>query len=280
MHEIRDLAPVSTATLCQAFNQAFSDYIVPLQLTVPLMEQKIQGEHIQLPLSIGAFKDGVLSGFILHGTDPAAPQLLYNGGTGVIPASRGQRLVQQMYGSFLPLYRQQGIQRVLLEVISTNQPAIRAYTATGFATTRLFHCYKGEVSINRQANSNIHIAAASNPDWRLLENFGDQQPSWSNTSASIKREGPHTRTWVASWQGQTAGYISVFMGNKRIRQIGVHRNLRGRGIGSALLQRAVEEAGNALSIINITDENTALQQFLLKAGMSKTVSQYEMALRL
>ncbi|WP_298731984.1 GNAT family N-acetyltransferase [uncultured Chitinophaga sp.] len=262
--------------LCEAFNLAFSDYIVPVQLTLPLLEQKIQGEHIQLSQSIGAFSGQLLTGLILHGADtwPGA-QMLYNGGTGVIPAFRGRRLVQQMYSQFKPLYRQQGIRRIILEVITTNMPAIKAYTSSGFMISRLFHCYKG-VPIRPHVKKDIQFKEAVAPDWTLLNSFCDQLPSWSNSSDSIQREGPDTSTWIAYDKTTVMGFVSVYTGNKRIRQLAVHPQYRRQGIGTALLQHITKKLQGPFSITNITDENKGLQQFLLKAGFTPTISQYEM----
>lgn len=262
--------------ICEAFNLAFSDYIVPIQLTLPLLEQKIQGENIQLSQSIGAFSGNLLSGLILHGADTwPGPQMLYNGGTGVIPAFRGRRLVQQMYAQFKPLYKQQGIRRVILEVITTNTPAIKAYTSSGFITSRLFHCYKGQ-PLQPPVKKDVQLKKAVSPDWTLLNSFGDQRPSWSNSSESIQREGADTLTWIAYEKEMAVGFVSVYTGNKRIRQLAVRPQYRRQGIGSALLRHITKMLQGPFSITNITDENRGLQQFLLKAGFTPTVSQYEM----
>jgi len=262
--------------LCEAFNLAFSDYIVPIQLTLPLLEQKIQGENIQLSQGIGAFSGNLLTGLILHGADIwPGPQTLYNGGTGVIPAFRGRRLVQQMYAQFRPMYRQQGIRRVILEVITTNTPAIKAYTNSGFTTSRLFHCYKGQ-PLQPRIRKDIQLKEATSPDWTLLNSFGDQLPSWSNSSDSIQREGADTLTWIAYEKETAVGFVSVYTANKRIRQIAVRQQYRRQGIGSAMLQHITKMLQGPFSITNITDENRALQQFLLKVGFTPTVSQYEM----
>jgi ribosomal protein S18 acetylase RimI-like enzyme len=262
--------------ICEAFNLAFSDYIVPIQLTLPLLQQKMQGENTQLAGSIGAFDGDELVGLILHGADTwPGTGTLYNGGTGVIPAYRGLRLVQQMYGHFRPLYREQGIQRIILEVIDTNTPAIKAYLNSGFTTSRVFLCYRGLPVVER-GNRQIRLQAEASPDWQLLSSFSDQLPSWANSYKSIQREGAATTTWVAYERDTVVGFISVYTGTKRIRQLAVHPQYRGRGIGSTLLRHITLLLQGPFSIINITDENKGLQQFLLKTGFTPTVSQYEM----
>ncbi|HEY1164914.1 MAG TPA: GNAT family N-acetyltransferase, partial [Chitinophaga sp.] len=58
--------------------------------------------------------------------------------------------------------------------------------------------------------------------------------------------------------------------------IAVRPQYRRQGVGSAMLQHITKMLQGPFSITNITDENRGLQQFLLKAGFTPTVSQYEM----
>lgn len=275
----RSLEDVSLPELCRVFNLAFSDYMVPLSLTPELLAQKLTGENIDLSLSAGAFSDEGLVGFMLHGTDdPEAPRVLYNGGTGVVPAARGQRLVQRMYDYFLPGYRAQRIQQVLLEVIRGNEPAIRAYSSTGFEKVRFFHCYKGQPLIDRKQEA-VDVRPEQNPDWDLLSSWGEQQPSWSNSIDAIRREGAATRTWIAWLDKKPVGFISVFLGTQRIRQIAVDPDLRRRRIGFSLLQQVQEEMGGPFTLINVDDRNEGLKAFLQQSGLTPSLNQYEMILR-
>ena len=54
--------------------QAFSDYFVPVKMTLDQLEKKLDSEHIRLDLSAEAFFGGKLVGFVLHGID-RLPQL-------------------------------------------------------------------------------------------------------------------------------------------------------------------------------------------------------------
>lgn len=275
----RHLAEVSLSELCDTFNLAFSDYIVPLKLTTSLLEQKLKGENIDLSLSAGAFSEGRLVGFMLHGVDDKdAPRMLYNGGTGVVPAARGQHLVQRMYDYFLPGYRTQHIGQVLLEVIKGNEPAIRAYSNTGFEKVRFFHCYKGTPLIERKQEA-VTVLREEAPDWALLASWAAQQPSWSNSIDAIRREGPGTITWIAWLEDKPVGFISVFRDAQRIRQIAVDPGLRRRRIGSSLLERVREELGGPFSLINVDDRNEGLKIFLEQSGLAPAAQQYEMVLQ-
>lgn len=280
IHDFRNLHNIPTPQLCDTFNVAFSDYIVPLHLTPSILEQKMQGENLQHNYSIGAFAGEELGGFILHAVDNLAhPTVLYNGGTGVIPTYRGQHLVQKMYGQFIPVYQQQGIRKIILEVISTNLPAIKAYTNSGFDKTRIIHSFKGEVDM-RKPVADISIKANKTPDWPLLSTFMDMVPTWSNTMSSIQREGAFTITWEAIADGETAGYISIHRDTRRIRSIAVNPRFRRQGIGTALLQHAADALKGPLTIINIDEHFPEISAFLKQAGLAHYLSQYEMQLSL
>lgn len=275
--EFKTLQGIDTVQLCDTFNLAFSDYLVPFHLTPAILQQKMEGENLRRAFSIGAFFNGELGGFILQGPDDDKhPKVLYNGGTGVIPAFRGQRLVQQMYGHFIPVYQQQGVRRLLLEVISTNLPAIKAYKATGFRKERVLHCYKGDIKAG--ARPGIEIRKSPSPDWERLGQFDTMQPSWSNSVDSRKREAPYVVTWEAYIDGKRAGYITVAKDTRRIRSIAVAPEMRRRGVGNTLLHTAAQQLPGAFSILNIDDAHPEISAFLEQAGLTKYLSQYEMAM--
>lgn len=280
IQDFRTLQQVTTPDLCDTFNVAFSDYIVPLHLTPSILEQKMQGENLLREYSIGAFAGNKLGGFILHAVDNKEhPAVLYNGGTGIIPEYRGQHLVQKMYDQFIPVYQDKGIRKIVLEVISTNLPAIKAYTNTGFLKTRTIHSFKGNVQTHK-IPAGISLTENKTPDWALLASFMDMVPTWSNTATSIQREGSYTATWEAIADGQTAGYISVHKDTRRIRSIAVHPQFRRKGVGSALLQYAADRLKGPLSIINIDEHFPEIDQFLQQAGLAHYLSQYEMEITL
>ncbi|SFW45096.1 GNAT family N-acetyltransferase [Chitinophaga sancti] len=277
LYRFHHLSDVATGQLCQVFNDAFSDYVIPMQLTVSLLQQKMAGENIQLDCSAGAFQGDHLCGFILHGRDESRPEVLYNGGTGVVPTARGRHLVQELYAHFVPKYRQRGVREILLEVIACNQKAIRAYENSGFVQQRKFLCFKGEIYLSRR-NNPVLIQKSALPEESLIAHFADQVPSWSNSIASVRREKQYTTTWVAVYEGEIVGYISIFLASRRIRQIGVRKDMRRRGIGTALMQQAAEVLGNPFTLINVDAENEGMIAFLEKMGMTEILTQYEMKL--
>ncbi|MGB1205298.1 MAG: hypothetical protein ACPG5B_06625 [Chitinophagales bacterium] len=67
--EIKTLAGVHTKAITAVFNLSFSDYFIPFSLTEQQMADKMKADKTDLNLSVGAFENDNLIGFILHGKD-------------------------------------------------------------------------------------------------------------------------------------------------------------------------------------------------------------------
>eukprot|EP01132_Coremiostelium_polycephalum_P002567 gene2567-3180_t len=291
-----DLKNVSIQVLTDTFNDAFSDYLVPLKLTTEVLSQKIQCENLKLDYSIGSFNGDELCSFILHGVnDDSNPTILYNGGTGVIIKYRGKGLIGKSYQEFLAKHKNNGIKKVILEVITTNVKAIKIYEKCNFKTIRTIDCFKGDISgatelIEKRMNKEITISEfnSQSVDWNQLSEFHDMVPSWTNSIHSIKREGDNTLNLIATLNSGddnqkpiVVGYIVIHRITCRIRSLAVHKEYRRKGIASALLHRVSKQLNNStITIINIDSNNIEMPSFLKSCGLIHNISQYEMELTL
>ncbi len=150
MIKFKTLSEISLHELAACFNLAFSDYLIPLALSLNQLETKLYSESINKAISIGAFRDGELVGFILHGDRKFGnKRIAYNAGTGVIPAARGQGLTKRMYNFIKPKLTSHSFEEVVLEVISTNIPAIKTYEKVGFEPIRNLSCFKGDLLVTK-----------------------------------------------------------------------------------------------------------------------------------
>ncbi|SHK88454.1 Acetyltransferase (GNAT) domain-containing protein [Chitinophaga jiangningensis] len=275
LSDFHDLQGQSTMSLCNTFNLAFSDYIVPVNLTPSVMEEKFQGENTSLEWSIGAFNGAELGAFILHGADDKfAPTVLYNGGTGVTPAYRGQHLVQKMYEAYIPRYQDAGVRRIVLEVLTSNLPAIKAYKNSGFEKNRVLECFKGDVRAGLPA-APVMLREQRQPNWLLYGTFMDMEPSWCNLLSSASRE-KTTTVWEALQDEQVIGFIAVNVLTRRVRSIAVDPRYRRSGVGNALLKHTAEALPGTLTVINIDDRYQGTCRFLEQAGLNNYITQYEM----
>lgn len=126
--EVRNLEQVGLEELLSVINLAFSDYIVPLKWTLEILKSKIESEDVKLTLSTGVFDADKMVACMLHGIRDTDDRLIvYNATTGVIPDYRGKGLVAKMYDSLLPELKKLQVKKMVLEVITENHSAIKAY---------------------------------------------------------------------------------------------------------------------------------------------------------
>ena len=181
MITIRPLTGQSVATLTQTFNEAFSDYDVPLQITEAQLADKLMADQIDLTLSPGAFDQDRLVGFIWHGIEG---DLAWNGGTGVVPSYRGQRITDQLYAFILPHLRAAGIKKTVLEVLQNNHPAVHIYQKNGFVVQRELDCFLGSIKVvNAKKEVDIRMVTAIDPHEQ--EAFRDWLPTFQNRDQKL-----------------------------------------------------------------------------------------------
>ncbi|WP_273566752.1 GNAT family N-acetyltransferase [Maribacter halichondriae] len=278
--EIKTLEGIDLKEILKIFNDSFSDYFVPFKLTEEQLTSKMLVDKTDLSLSIGVFENGKLIAFILHGFDTINNQnVIYNGGTGVIPEKRGLGLTKQMYLFILPLLAKKGINKLMLEVISENIQAIKSYDKFGFKVKRELLCYKGEVEVSNP-NNNIEIKELQNYNWELMESFWDIYPTWQN-SKSVVNELKYNNTSLGAYiENQLVGYVIYNPTNKRIQQIAVSKYFRKKRIASTLILELTEKYGNTLSIINVDKRSNVVNDFFNKIGLENNLEQLEMEFEL
>ncbi len=286
MLTISTLDSLQLEEITTAFNRAFADYIVSVRLTPALLLQKMQLENIRLAYSTGAFADGELVGLMLHGVGKWNGQAAaYNGGTGIIPEYRGRRLVKDMYGQLLPALEKADIRTIVLEVIDTNERAIRAYRRVGFEEVREVDCFKGRAGAllsktTPDVPGTVKVRSRKSLPWEALPAFWNFQPTWQNGLAALRR-GAGILAYLSLEKGQElVAYGAVAPDTGRVPQFAVHPQYRRQGLGRLLFHHLRQQSKMPLSILNISREDEGTRLFLEKIGFEKYLGQYEMCWKL
>ncbi|UTX46774.1 GNAT family N-acetyltransferase [Chryseobacterium sp. MA9] len=276
--EFKTLANITIDELLSVFNHSFSDYVIPFHLTKEVLISKIATEKLDMNLSAGAFDDGKLVGFILQSEKVEnGEKIIYNGGTGVVPESRGKGLVRKMYDFIIPVLKERNANTLLLEVIEGNQPAIRAYENLGFAIVRRLLCFNGSIQQGKE-NAEVSIRDLKDFQWDLLCSFWDIEPSWQG-SVFVLEPMPENYVTLGSYDGEKlVGYIIYGPAAKKIYQFAVDKNYRNRGIGTKLFNAVKEKnGGQTIALNNVDDSSENTSQFLSeKVGLNNWLSQFEM----
>lgn len=275
---IQTLENTSVDELLEIFNLSFSDYIVPFTITRQQLEDKIKSEGIKLELSVGAFEDNKLIAFVLHAYGVVDRiKTVYNSGTGVIPAKRGNKLTLKLYEYILPVLKTKNIERLHLEVITTNKRAIKSYESVGFKTTRLLKCFKGSVN-NKNDIIHFGIRTLQSHNWQKLQSFWDIKPTWQN-SAFVINNLPQSTVSIGLYKNEElAGYLVYNPKLKRIHQFAVDKRFREIGIGRQLFSYIAAHYENNFSIINVDENSKETLKFMAGLGMDKFITQQEMEL--
>jgi ribosomal protein S18 acetylase RimI-like enzyme len=266
----------------ETFLEAFSDYLITFQLTREQLERHILLTAVDLDLSVGCFEGEKMVGFTLNGFGMwGGKSTIYDAGTGVIPDFRRQGLSRAMFDLLFPMCAERNIKQCLLEVITTNDRAVKLYEQLGFYPTRtlmLLEC-KGPVrAALRENEKDIEIREITQPYWGVFKTFWDGDTSWQNSVEAIERS-LDLKTILGAFIGKDCvGYV-VFSANLgRVAQMAVSKGHRNQGIGSKLLlaMEAASKDAESLQIINIDDSLTDAVRFLYNRGFGELLSQYEM----
>lgn len=278
--EIKTLEGIDKKEIVKVFNDSFSDYFIPFKLTVEQLTSKMLADKTDLSLSVGVFENGKLIAFILHGFDTINNQeVVYNGGTGVIPEKRGFGLTKQMYLFILPILVEKGVNKLMLEVIIENIQAIKSYEKSGFKANRELLCYKGEVGVSNTKND-LEIKELQSYNWELMESFWDIHPTWQNSKSVINELKYDNISLGAYFENQLVGYVIYNPTNKRIQQIAVSKDFRQKRIASTLFSELINKFGNTFSIINVDKSSKSVNAFLNSIGFQINLEQLEMELQL
>ncbi|MEW9097390.1 MAG: GNAT family N-acetyltransferase [Clostridiaceae bacterium] len=284
MFNYKTLENIDIKILHIAFLNAFSDYQVKLDLPLYKFEQMLKRKGYSPELSIGAFKDEVLIGFIFNGLrNWEGKTSIYDLGTGVVPEYRKQGATSNMFDNMLKILKQRNIKQYLLEVIQSNISAFELYKKQGFKIIRTFSCFQlDKSSYNPLSTYKVeHINEIDSTILDQLIKFWEVTPSWQNSIDSIKALPDSFIYTIASLNNTIVGYGIIDKKTGDIPQIAVDNNHRHKGVGQSILTDLISSTeSNKISILNVDDQSTTLKNFLYKSGFNNYINQYEMLLEL
>ncbi|MGL5540352.1 MAG: GNAT family N-acetyltransferase [Erysipelotrichaceae bacterium] len=284
MIEYRTLEDIDFSVLHQSFLEAFSDYEVQLDLSMSQLAETLKRRGYDPKASICAVEGDKVVGFLLNAIRQwDGVRTAYDTGTAVIPNYRNQGLSSAMFQQALQRLRELDVDQYLLEVIQSNTPAIHLYEKQGFTVARTLECYRLD-ALKDALPSNREVEALpfiSNAQWQAFQTFWDKQPSWQNAIDSIQALPNAFAYSVVKAEGVIVGYGVVDLLSGDVPQIAVAKAHRGKGIGSALIADLMRRTqATRISLVNVDEHNTSMQQFLQKVGATMAVKQYEMVLEL
>ena len=284
MFEYKSLESTSIEMLHETFINAFSDYKVKFDLPLYKFQQMLQRRGYVPGISLGAFIDKRLIGFVLNGFRSWDEKpTVYDTGTGVIKEYRKQGITSSMLNNLRELLKENKIEQYLLEVIQTNTSAFNLYKKQGFEIKRALKCFVLDKNkyIPAANFKTERIETVSSINWEEIIKFWDYVPSWQNSIDSIKAV-PDTFIYsVVRNNSEIIGYGIIDKKTGDIPQIAIDKNYRNEGIAKSILTDLIGSTeSEKISVLNVDDKSQAMINFLLKSDFENYINQYEMILKL
>ncbi len=280
----KTLDDVAVPILHEAFVNAFSDYQVKMDLPLWKFEIMLKRRGFVPEISMGAFKDNVLAGFVLNGFRSWNDKpTVYDLGTGVIPEFRKQGITSTMLTALKELLKSKNIDQYLLEVIQSNTSAFSLYIKQGFEIVRDFACFSlDKADFSAPCTYNVeHVNKIEPSCWEQLKCFWDFHPSWQNSIDSVNAVSDSFIYSLVKEENKIVGYGVIDRISGDLVQLAVDKTFRHRGVGRSIISdlSASTEAGR-IAILNVDNTAVSAVNFLLALGFTNSVRQYEMLLTL
>ena len=188
--EYRTLENTDSVCIYEAFTQAFSDYQVSVDMPFKSFETMLKRNGFMPAVSVGAFADRTLVGFILNGVrDWDNEKTVYDLGTGVIPDFRRTGIMGELLNLVRTICIKNKISVYQLEVIQDNEKALTLYKKQGFRINRILNCYQLTGKIKEPGVYKVwkleHPEKLQDDQWTAVKDFWSYPPSWQNAKDAV-----------------------------------------------------------------------------------------------
>jgi GNAT superfamily N-acetyltransferase len=268
----------TTTALAEIMTACFEGYVVPQAINAEMFNARFRRETLDLRASR----------VFMEGERPVALVLVARRGwtariaaMGIVPSQRAQVFGRAALGEVIDDLRGLGDRRLRLEVIDTNEPAIRLYRSLGFESRRRLIGYR------RPADVGTPSAVA---DLIEVDPLSIARRAAEEGAADLPRfVAPETLAAAAaparglSLEGKAFAIVEPAPqpASLALRTLFVNRDARGRGCGRAMISAlAAAHPGQDLLISANFPEELA-PGFMLSMGFERTpISRFEMDLDL
>ncbi len=265
------LKHIDTEQLLPVFNEAFSDYEVPVSMSLEALDSHLKTLSYRSEDSVGLFDKRRLAGFLLIGR---RGNTAYDAGTGIIPSYRGKGLSHTLIDDTIGHLRSRGCTTFLLEVLDTNTKAKNLYLSHGFTIRRSLLCFS--VKQEEITGRSDLILESHEKGYHVPASF---EPSYQNSDESVA-EGAFTCSDIVE-EGVRKGFVWYHPNRGSIAQINIEPRYR----DVELLKKAIISCTMACTtvsvrMLNIDYADDLTIKALQEVAFSNFTTQSEMVLSL
>jgi len=194
----------------QVYTTIFSQYINWAAQDKDRFNQTIDTD---LGISAGAFIDGQLACFVNMGSGHyMGGAAAYNSLTGTMPQYRRHNLAYQTFSFVLAHLQSLQYQRVLLEVLPQNQPALQLYQHLGFTDGRRLVSYALPATSAYKPsppNTVYQCQNTDSTDWAMLAQWSQYAPAWQNRQQAVE-QGYRDASCISIYHNGTQVGLAVY----------------------------------------------------------------------
>ena len=155
---LKQLSELPFSEVTDLWNLAFSDYLVPINMSQTELSDRFTNLGLSKSLSLVAEEEGELVGILLYGQqDYQGKKQGWIGGMAVIPAKRQLGIAELLMKAALKQGQAENLDELLLEVIKSNSKAIKLYEKIGFSP--LTEVLNGQLDLEGLADQTSHDLA-------------------------------------------------------------------------------------------------------------------------
>ncbi|WP_161599837.1 GNAT family N-acetyltransferase [Roseibium sediminis] len=212
-------------------NAAFADYVVPLHLTDAQFHEITNRRGFSEDHSFLATEGDRIAGFWFSSKpESEVGNRAYCLSAGVIPAYRRKGLLRRLFDAVLDKHIEDGGTGLQLEVIATNEAALRGYASFGYEIVRDLNVYKLEnPHLSQDVPQGVAIREIELVDLpEELSSFFDTYPTRQNQRSAMSALPGTVRVVGAFAEGQVIGWQAVFP-DGAAPELAVRRDWRRRG---------------------------------------------------
>lgn len=265
--------------LHEALLDAYSDYVIPMNISLEQFEHMTRERCYKPELSLAAMDKGEITAFWLNGeNERIEAETLYTISVGTRPAWRRQGLATRLFDTVKGQTDTSIFKQVVLEVITRNEGAHAGYTKMGFKERRKVEVARGSLAGFAAPAGGLDVQEVSLGDARAIAaDLGDWTPTWQNSLGSLEQEPDDALCLAARGGGDNIGLGCFLRSTGQIKQLAVTEGASRCDVASQLLARAAEGRTDANSAyVNIDASDVEILDLLREHGWDISISQYEM----
>lgn len=271
---IRNLSETPFETIVNCLLDAFEGYFVKMPADLHYWQNRFNAARVDWELSFGMFSEEKLVGFIINGIDFENDELTaFNTGTGVIPAFRGKKMVDQLYAFAIPELKKHGVEACSLEVIQKNEIAIAVYKRIGFSITADYKCFRGKMVL---PESNALLTEISADEIFEREHPNRHFYSWDHRDEAINLVRKNYRCYDFETE-HANGFFILNPENGYLAQFEVSPE---KEENELKLLAAIRKISPEIRINNVDSRREMRIASLLKSGLENHIDQFQMRMKI